>query len=55
MVTVAASGGEYAVSVLSGQRNALEAGLFIDIDGEAYRIESVDPLLRTLTLVEVRQ
>lgn len=42
------------VSVLSGQSDLLEAGLFIEIDRDSYEIESVDSLDDTITLVEVR-
>lgn len=55
VVTVTASGGDFNVSVLSGQSISLAAGLYIDIDGEAYEIESVDSLNEIVTLVEVRQ
>lgn len=54
VVRVAASGGNSSVSVLSGQSSSLAAGLFIDIDGEAYEIESIDSQFETVTLVEVR-
>lgn len=54
-VTVFASGGEYNVSVLSGKGSALEAGRYIELDGQAYEIEAVDSLQEQFTLVEVRQ
>lgn len=53
VVTVEAVGGDYNVSVVSGQSSSLQAGLFIDLDGEAYEIDSVDSLNETITLVEV--
>lgn len=53
IVTVEATGGDYNVSVISGQSSFLEAGLFIDLDGEAYEINSIDTLNETITLVEV--
>lgn len=55
VVTVEAFGGDYNVSVVSGQSSSLQAGLFIDLDGEAYEIDAVDSLNETITLVEVRQ
>lgn len=48
-----ATGGDYNVSVTSGQSSLLEAGLFIDLDGEAYEIDSIDAQNETITLVEV--
>ena len=54
VVTVEALGGDFNLSVLSGQSSYLAAGLYIDLDGEAYEIESVGSLNDTITLVEVR-
>lgn len=54
VVTVAAFGGDFSLSVLSGQSSSLATGLYIDLDGEAYEIESVGSLYDTITLVEVR-
>lgn len=53
VVTVTALGGEHNVSVVTLQSGDLEPGLFIDLDGEAYEIEAVDPTNQTFTLVEV--
>lgn len=41
------------MSVVSLQSGDLEPGLFIELDGEAYEIEVVDPTNQTFTLVEV--
>lgn len=54
VVTVEAFGGDFNLSVLSGQSSSLAAGFYIDLDGEAYEIESVGALNETITLVEVR-
>lgn len=53
-VRISASGGKSTVSVLLGQSDLLEAGLFIEIDGDSYEIESVGSLNETIILVEVR-
>lgn len=55
VVTVAAVGGEHNLSVSSWQSGSLAAGLFIELDGEAYEIEAVDASNATFTLVEVRR
>ena len=54
VVTVEAFGGDFNLTVLSGQKSVLAAGSYIDLDGEAYEIESVGLLNETITLVEVR-
>lgn len=53
VVTVQASGGDYNVTVLSGQSSSLAPGLYIDLDGEAYEIDVVDSRNESVTLVEV--
>lgn len=53
IVTVTALGGERNISVLSLQSGMLKAGLFIELDGEAYEIEAVDASNETISLVEV--
>lgn len=54
VVTVEAFGGDFNLSVLSGQSSLLATGLYINLDGEAYEIESVGSLNDTIYLVEVR-
>lgn len=50
--TVTATGGSYIMT--SSDSGSLTAGLFIEIDGEAYEIDSVDSANNQFTLVEVR-
>ncbi|CAM9800578.1 unnamed protein product [Ectocarpus sp. 6 AP-2014] len=52
VVTVTALGGERNISVLSLQSGMLKAGLFIELEGEAYEIEAVDASNETISLEE---
>lgn len=53
VVTVEASGGDYNITILSGETSSLVPGLYIDLDGEAYEIDVVDSGNESFTLVEV--
>lgn len=55
IVTVEASGGDYNVSVTSGKKSLLQPGLFIDLDGRAYEIDSIESTKEVISLAEVRR